>query len=252
MSSVIYIPKQGINDPIFYSKYGLLYNWFAINDARNITSEGWRVSGWSDYRTLCFYVDPATVEYNNNSAGGSLKEPGLIHWSSPNTSASNSAGFNAKGSGERSEGGSFNELNAACNLWNVESLDSASAYASELKSISSNFLTKITSITLADNKKYGKSIRLIKESTTLSHGQSGTYTGNDGKVYRTICIGTQEWLADNLAETRYRNGDVIPWHGADPVSYFTNAEWIALTTPGCCAHSNDVNNVGPGFTFPIA
>jgi hypothetical protein len=38
----------------------------------------------------------------------------------------------------------------------------------------------------------GLSIRLIKDSTTLTNGQSGIYIGNDGKIYPTICIGTQE------------------------------------------------------------
>jgi hypothetical protein len=35
---------------------------------------------------------------------------------------------------------------------------------------------------------HGHSVRLVKESTSLSDGQEGTYTGNDGKVYKTICI----------------------------------------------------------------
>jgi hypothetical protein len=51
---------------------------------------------------------------------------------------------------------------------------------------------------------------LLKDSTTLSHGQTGTYIGNDGKVYNTICIGTQEWLSQDLQETKYRNGSIIP------------------------------------------
>jgi hypothetical protein len=59
------------------------------------------------------------------------------------------------------------------------------------------------------NKKAGEAIRLLKDSTTLTHGQIGTYIGNDGKVYPTICIGTQEWLACNLNETKYQNGDWI-------------------------------------------
>ena len=80
------------------------------------------------------------------------------------------------------------------------------------------------------------SIRLIKDSTTLTHGQTGTYTGNDGKVYRTICIGTQEWLADNLCETLYRDGSPIP-------EVTDNATWAALTTGALCAYNNDWNNV---------
>ncbi len=84
-------------------------------------------------------------------------------------------------------------------------------------------------------KATGTSLRPVKESTTLTHGQSGTYTGNDGKVYRTICIGTQEWVADNLCETKYRNGDSIP-------EVQDNISWAALTTGARCFYNNDPNN----------
>jgi hypothetical protein len=87
-----------------------------------------------------------------------------------------------------------------------------------------------------ESKKSGLSIRPIKDSTTLSDGETGTYTGNDGKVYRTICIGTQEWVADNLAETKFRNGDDIP-------IVTDNATWDALETAGMCAYDNDDNNI---------
>mgnify|MGYP006914138474 FL=1 len=79
------------------------------------------------------------------------------------------------------------------------------------------------------------SLRIVKKSTTLLNGEEGTYTGNDGKAYRTICIGTQEWLADNLCETKYRNGDMIP-------IVTDNTAWAALTTGAMCYYDNDINN----------
>ena len=38
----------------------------------------------------------------------------------------------------------------------------------------------------------------------------GSMTDQDGKKYPTIVIGTQEWMAENLSATTYRNGDPIP------------------------------------------
>lgn len=54
-------------------------------------------------------------------------------------------------------------------------------------------------------KTMGSSIRLIKDDSV----DTGAITGNDGKVYPTVKIGDQVWMAANLMETKYRNGDLI-------------------------------------------
>lgn len=35
-------------------------------------------------------------------------------------------------------------------------------------------------------------LRLVRTSTSLTPGQTGYYTGNNGVLYRTICVGTVE------------------------------------------------------------
>lgn len=45
----------------------------------------------------------------------------------------------------------------------------------------------------------------------------------DGNLYETVVIGPQEWMAENLRTTRYRNGGLIPYIGLTEV-------WIQLDT----------------------
>jgi uncharacterized protein (TIGR02145 family) len=59
----------------------------------------------------------------------------------------------------------------------------------------------------------------------------GSMTDQEGNVYKTIVIGTQEWMAENLNTRIYRNGDAIPTN-------LDNATWQA-TTNGAWAYFNN-------------
>ena len=225
--------------PIYTAKYGLLYNWYAATDVRNIANVGWSVPDYLKVKTLREYLDPSGTPAIN-TAGGKLKETGTISWQNPNTGATNEANFNARGSGSRTSfDGSFMGLLVTFKCWiTTEYPYNATSAADYMMDYNNGYLIHYVPFDnwFSTPKKNGLSIRLVKDSTDLTHGQTGTYTGNDGKVYRTICIGTQEWLSENLMETKYRNGDAIP-------EVTDNTAWAALTTGALCAYKNDWNNV---------
>jgi uncharacterized protein (TIGR02145 family) len=206
-------------------KYGYLYNWYAATNALEITSSAnWIVPDESDFITFILYIG------GQSGTGGKIKETGLTYWNTPNTGATNEVFFNGKASGSRPGNGIFSDFG---NKLSMLSLDGNNVKTSGVNHNSTFFFLGQT---LLNDKAEGYAIRLVKNSTTLSDGQSGIYTGNDGKVYRTICIGTQEWLADNLAETKYRNSNIIP-------TETDNTTWAGLTTGAKCAYDNDLNNV---------
>jgi uncharacterized protein (TIGR02145 family) len=59
----------------------------------------------------------------------------------------------------------------------------------------------------------------------------------DGNVYKTVKIGNQVWMAENLRVSRYRNGDPIP-------NVTDKAQWSSLTTGAWCHYDNQSANDG--------
>ncbi len=60
----------------------------------------------------------------------------------------------------------------------------------------------------------------------------GTMTDIEGNVYKTIRIGNQWWMAENLRTTKYNDGTPIP-------CVENSAIWGNLTMPGYCYYNND-------------
>ncbi len=60
----------------------------------------------------------------------------------------------------------------------------------------------------------------------------GSMTDQDGNVYKTIVIGTQQWMAENLKVSHYRNGELIP-------NITDNAQWAGSSTGACCYYNNN-------------
>jgi uncharacterized protein (TIGR02145 family) len=217
---------QDGTDPIVTPvKYGIIYNGYCISDARGVLPLNCHYPTNAEWDALIAFVG------GNSIGGGALKETGFIYFASPNTGATNLFNFNGRGSGYRSNGGLFQSINSTCYIWSGTPRSTTGFYVVSL-------LSNIASISAAGYLlfKYGGSVRPVKDSTTLINGQSGTCMGNDGKLYRTICINGKEWFADNLAETKFRDGSLIP-------IVTDNASWGALTTSGICAYLNDWSNV---------
>lgn len=91
--------------------YGRLYNWFAVNDSRGICPTGWHIATDAEWTTLTDLLGGETV------AGGKLKEAGTLHWSSPNTGATNEVGFTAFGGGYRSNTASYTGFGGIGSWW---------------------------------------------------------------------------------------------------------------------------------------
>lgn len=128
--------------------YGKLYNGYAVNDARNICPVGFRIPTRAEFNTLNSYL--------GTNAGGKLKETGLTHWASPNTSATNSSGFTGLPGGYMGDAGSSSNISLQGYFWTSTSAG-ATNYIRYLRSADANF-TESAAFVLAG----GASVRCIK------------------------------------------------------------------------------------------
>jgi uncharacterized protein (TIGR02145 family) len=80
------------NNSAYGDIYGHLYNWYTINDPRNVAPVGWHVATRNDWQLLVVNLG-GILGQDDSIAGGKMKEVGLAHWVAPNTGATNSSGF---------------------------------------------------------------------------------------------------------------------------------------------------------------
>lgn len=143
--------------------YGALYNWYAVNENRNIAPAGWHVPTEAERDMLDNFLGGVSV------AGGKLKEAGISHWGSPNTGASNSSGFTAFPAGYRiGSTGTFDKLTWHTYLWSSTQKDAITAFRRQLK-----FDSEGVAIFYGDLKS-GFSVRLVKDNVTSYLGQVAT------------------------------------------------------------------------------
>lgn len=76
-----------------------------------------------------------------------------------------------------------------------------------------------------------------KENQDENPSQSSTVTDVDGNVYKTVKIGNQIWMAENLKTTKYADGTAIPLVTG-------NANWYDFTRtgPAYCWYNDDITN----------
>ena len=88
--------------------YGALYNWYVVKTGK-LCPEGWHVPSDDEWHQMVLFHDPnADLSLaESDIAGGKLKEEGTLHWSSPNTGATNETGFTALPGGNRRYDGFF-------------------------------------------------------------------------------------------------------------------------------------------------
>ena len=150
------------NDEGNVATYGRLYNWYAVDDSRNIAPEGWHVPTDDDWKQLEMYLGMSQAEadaegWRGTDEGGKLKEAGTTLWYAPNTGATNESGFTALPGGYRYGNGLFYDMGYLAYFWSSTESSSLGAWYRNLyyygSQVSRNY----------DYKQDGFSIRCVRD-----------------------------------------------------------------------------------------
>lgn len=131
-----------------YSTYGVLYNWPA---AMTACPTGWHLPSDAEWTILTTFLGGETI------AGGKLKEVGTVHWTSPNTSATNDYNYTALPNGQRDYFNSvFNGLGTYSLWWSSTEYTSDTSYGRQL-------VNNLATIFRGHHYKgYGNAVRCIQ------------------------------------------------------------------------------------------
>jgi uncharacterized protein (TIGR02145 family) len=124
--------------------YGLLYNWYAVDDSRGLAPAGWHVPSDDEWKELEMYLGMSqsqadSIGNRGTNKGGKLKETGTTHWISPNEGATDSSGFTALPGGCRFIG-TFDYVGYFGYWWSSSESGSYSAWGRHLSYVYSDVL----------------------------------------------------------------------------------------------------------------
>jgi uncharacterized protein (TIGR02145 family) len=161
----------------FKVTYGALYNWYAVNTG-NICPSGWHVPSDAEFTTLTTFID--------GNAGGKLKETSTVHWTSPNTGATNEYGFTALPGGDR---GGTN--------WGFQNLGNRGSWYSSTAEGTYNALGRVLEYnygnvaTLHAGKSVGSSVRCIRDVAVPPGGEWASNSSIGAIVFAVDPSGTK-------------------------------------------------------------
>jgi len=136
------------NDASNGSKYGKLYNWYAVNDPRGLAPEGWHIPSNSNWALLSENLS------GEDRAGNQIKSSS--GWSE-NGNGTNSSGFLGLPGGARNGDGDFSSVGNYGYWWSASENDEKNAWYRRLSGFSSSLNRYDTS------KKYGFSVRCVRD-----------------------------------------------------------------------------------------
>lgn len=139
---------------VYHNLYGALYNWYAAISSKQVCPLGWHVPTHSDWIVLEDYLGGAA------NAGGMMKESGTLHWSSPNTDATNSSRFTGLPAGMRGMSDEYELLGENGLWWTSSSFNASMAWSRYLWYLYAGVDANPTP------KKLGLSIRCLRDAAT--------------------------------------------------------------------------------------
>ena len=98
----------------------------------------------------------------------------------------------------------------------------------------------------------GKTCTLTRNVIVPTSGYGENITDVDGNSYKTVYIGTQQWMGENLKVSKYNDGTDIPniTNGTIFANNTDNTQWINQTSGAWCYNNNtEANNAKYGKLY---